>query len=122
MAALRVFHIVNNISTDSFKDERIKIFQKSLKIQAPLNPTRRFTINIEMLNEIIHQCQFLSFPVMFRPLYPLAFFSFLRMSNILPHSTTSFDETRQLARGDIILNPQRAVVIIKWSKTMHNRS
>ena len=57
----------------------------------------------------------------FSSLYLLTFFSFLRISNILPHSTTSFDKTRQLARGDVILQPQGAVVLVKWSKTIQNR-
>ena len=46
----------------------------------------------------------------------------LRHSNILPHSIMAFDVTRQLARGDIILTDHGANVIIKWSKTIQNRT
>ena len=77
--------------------------------------------NIDLLLKIIQQCQNLPFPCIFSSLYLLAFFSFLRISNILPHSTTSFDKTRQLARGDVIIQSQGAVVLVKWSKTIQNR-
>ena len=49
------------------------------------------------------------------------FFSFLRLSNILPHTTHSFDATRQLARGDFITQDQGGLLLIKWSKTIQNR-
>ena len=49
------------------------------------------------------------------------FFSFLRLSNLLPHSRTSFDPTRQLCRGDLIFSSDTITVIIKWSKTIQNR-
>ena len=99
MAALRAFHIVHALTTDPFKDKRISLFLKSLKIQAPFCPSVRSHIDISTLEDIRLQCQNFSYPEIFRPLYLLCFFSFLRLSNILPHTVESFDSTRQLARG-----------------------
>ena len=59
--------------------------------------------------------------VTFVALYSFCFFSFLRLSNLLPHTANKFDITRHLARGDIIFTSFGAIVIIKWSKTMQNR-
>ena len=50
------------------------------------------------------------------------FFSFLRLSNILPHSVSTFDNSRQLCRGDVIFGQSKAVIVVKWSKTLQNRS
>ena len=50
-----------------------------------------------------------------------SFFSFLRLSNIIPHSVASFDLTRHLARSDIIFAHDTAVILIKWSKTIQDR-
>ena len=36
MAALRAFHIVHALNTEPFRDERIPLFLKSVKIQAPV--------------------------------------------------------------------------------------
>ena len=115
MAALRAYHIINNLPTAPFKDEHIQFFQRSLKLQAPLKPSKRSLLTIDILTKII-QCQNLPFPFIFTPLYLLALFS-----NILPHFTISFDKTRQLSCGNIIIQPQGAVVLVKWSKTIQNR-
>ena len=118
MAALRAFHITHALGTESFKDERIPLFLKSLKIQAPFCPSVKTHIDASTLQTIFFQCQSFPYPEIFRPLYLLCF-SFLRLSNILPHTVKNFDSTRQLARGgDFISVNQDAVVLVKWSKTI----
>ena len=47
---------------------------------------------------------------------------FLRMSNIAPHSLKAFDSTRHLLHQDIIFAPPGAHVLLKWTKTMQNRT
>ena len=116
MAVLRAYHIIHNLPTAQFKDERIQFFQKALKLKAPFKPIKRSLLTIDLLEKIIQQSQKLPFSFVFTPLYFLSFFFFLRMSSILPHSTTSFDNTRQLACAGVILQLQGAVVLIKWSK------
>ena len=69
-----------------------------------------------MLLRIMLACDSMKFPEIYKPLYLLAFFSFLCISNMLPHTVTSFDPTRQLAIGGVIFLHQTATIIIKWSK------
>ena len=121
IAGLRVFHIVHGLQTHPFKDERIALFVKSTKIQAPLRPSVKSHIDVQTLDSIICHCQILPYPEIFKTSYLLCFFSFLRLSNILPHSMKSFDPSRQLARGDFIFSGEGAVLLIKWSKTMQDR-
>ena len=66
-------------------------------------------------------CKEFQFKSVFQALYLFAFFSVLRISNILLHTITSFDSTRQLWRGDVIFAPQHPTIIIKWSKTLQDR-
>ena len=46
------------------------------------------------------------------------FMAFLRQSNIAPRTTTSFDPTRHLTRGDIDHKGDHLIISLKWSKTM----
>ena len=87
---------------------------KDLKIQAPFNPKIPAHLDVPLLECIIKQCDNLEFLVVFKPLYLVVFFSFLRLSNVLPHSVASFDHTRQLARGDVIFGDSGAVLLLKW--------
>ena len=66
-------------------------------------------------------CSQMQFPVVYKALHLLCFFSFMRLFNVLPHSLSSFDVTRHLTRGDIIFGQQVCTVIVKWSKTLQNR-
>ena len=54
----------------------------------------------------------------FKAVYLVAFFSFLRISNLVSHSIASYSHLKQLARADVIFAPPGALLIIKWSKTL----
>ena len=102
LTAIRALHILHGLDTSAFRDERLGLFVKVLKIKAPFNPKIPAHLDVPLLKRIIKQCDNLEFPVVFKPMYPVVFFSFLRLSNVLPHSVASFDHTRQLARRDVI--------------------
>ena len=121
LTAIRAMHIVNCLETSSFKDERLPLFLKASRIQRLFKPRVLAHLDISLLDHIIMQCDKFQFPVGFKPLYLLMFFSFLRLSNVLLHSVAKFDYTRQLARADVIFGTTGAVLLIKWSKTMQNR-
>ena len=121
LAALRSLYILNGLDTSPFRDQRLTLYVKAIQLQAPFTPKRVNLLDIHVLEQIIHQCDYFQFPIIFKTLYLLLFFSFLRLSNVLPHSVNTFDNTRQLARGDVIFTEDGALIIIKWSKTMKDR-
>ena len=48
----------------------------------------------------------------------LGFFAFLRKSNLFAPSTTRFDPSKHLRRGDLTIFPWGVAVSIRWSKTI----
>ena len=74
-----------------------------------------------MLLDIIATTEALEFSEIFLSVYLLAFFSFLRLSNMVPHAKNGFDPSRHLARGDVIFSDNEAIVLVKWSKTIQSR-
>ena len=121
LTATRALHILHGLDTSAFRDERLALFVKAIRLQTPFNPSIPAHLDITLLKRIIKQCDNMQFPVVFKPLYQVVFFSFLRLPNVLPHSVASFDHTRQLARDDVIFGDSGAVLLLKWSKTMQNR-
>ena len=91
-----------------------------IKINAPLSLVGQKIITTQMLQQIVAISQTMDNPLLFRTLYLFTFFSFLRLSNILPHSVQKFDPTRHLTRGDIIFSEKFCTVIVKWTKTLQN--
>ena len=120
MAGIRSQFILHGLDTAPFRDERIHLFQKSLTITRPLCPKTSFIITTDTLADILLVSASLEFPSTFQALYAFCFFSFLRLSKLLPHSKLSFDPTRQLCRGDLIFSHDTITVMIKWSKTIQN--
>ena len=121
LTGIRSSFIIYGLNTEAFRDERIPLFVKALRVNAPLSLKSQKIITIQMLQQILQICDSLRDPVLFKAFYLFTFFSFLRMSNILPHSVKQFDGTRHLLRGDLIFSQNYCIVIIKWTKTLQDR-
>ena len=57
----------------------------------------------------------------FKAVFLLGFFGFLRLSNIVPHSKSTFDSTRHLTRGDVVFSKKFLKLTLKWTKTIQTR-
>ena len=121
LAAVRAFHIIHGLSTDAFQDRRIPLLLKSITINRPLAPKINQGLSIERLHQVIAISAGLEHNVTFMALYSFVFFSFLQLSNLLPHTSKQYDCTRHMARGDVIFSHSGATVIIKWSKTIQDK-
>ena len=97
LAGIRAQCIVFDLDTSYFQHHQIQYFLRSLKINRPLQPRIHTNIDIHLLTNLIHMTDTLEHPNLFKALYILAYFSFLRLSNILPHTVTCFDNTCHLA-------------------------
>ena len=58
----------------------------------------------------------------YKSVFLLAFFAFLRLSNLVPPSISSFSSATHLCRGDLIPHSSFATLILKWSKTIQKQS
>ena len=122
MAALRALHIIHGLPTLPMKDERISLFLKSLKINKVFAHKITPVLATDLLLQIVKTCEAFEHFIVYKALYVFTFISFLRMSNILPHSIKDYDYSRHIPRGNIILSQVGATIIIKWSKTIQNRT
>ena len=109
LAAMRAFHIIHGLSKDAFQDRQIPLLLKSITINRPLAPQISQGFSIERLHQVIAISAGLEHNVTFMALYSFVFFSFLRLSNLLPHTSKQYGCTRHMARGTSffhILEPQ----------------
>ena len=111
----------HGVNCSAFLDPRIKVFTRSLMRSRPLNPNIKTIIDIAMLTRIVNHCERMYLGMTYKAAFLPSFFSFLRISNLVPHSINSFDPLKQLARGDIIFAPPGAHIVVKWSKTLQFR-
>ena len=104
-----------------FADPRIKYFQKAMTLHRPFKVTLKKIIDIHTLQLIVRACDFTYMGQVFKAVYTIAYFSFLRLSNLVPHSTTLYSPLYHLARADIIFAPPGVQIIVKWTKTLQSK-
>ena len=68
LTALRALYTVYGLDTSAFRDEHLALFIKSLRLQAPFKPKLVLSLDIQLLQRIVSQCENLTFPLVFRPL------------------------------------------------------
>ena len=121
ITGIRSCLILYSLPTHPSRSEQIPLFLGSLRINARFTPAIKSFIDVTVLQQIYMACHKFQFKKVFQALYLFTFFPVLRISNILPHTITSFDPTRQLCRGDVIFGQQHATIIVTWSKTLQDR-
>ena len=101
-----------------FADVRLKYYQKAIQMHAPIRVHLKKVIDIPLLRLIVRQCDYTFMGQIYKALYLLSFYSFLRLSNLVPHAVSQYSPLKHLSGGDIILRPGKAIILDKWSKTM----
>ena len=79
-------------------------------------------IDIPLLHEIVTACNSMYMGQIYKDCFLTSFFTFLRISNLVPHSLSSFNPLEQLARADIFFGPPGAHILVKWTKTLQSRN
>ena len=81
---------IYGLPTQLFHDPRIKYFQKCITLHRPFKPSLKSIIDIDTLQLIVRLCDSTYMGQVVKAVYTVAFFSFLRLSNLVPHSTKLF--------------------------------
>ena len=97
-------------------------FLRSLSINSPFRPTPRGIFDIRTLYHISKACDSLSDPHLFTAIFLVAFYAFLRLSNIAPQSNRQFSHSKHFLRKDIVFAPPGAHLLIKWTKTLQDNN
>ena len=121
LSAVKATLLSYGVDTSAFNDPRIKLYNKAIMRHRPLNPSIKTIIDVTTLQLIIQSAGTMYMGHIFKAAILLSFFSFLRISNLVPHSISSYDPLKQLSRGDIIFARPGLHMIIKWSKTLQNK-
>ena len=109
-----------NWDTSSLSHSAIHRFIRSININSKFFPTPRGVFDIQTLYHLSLSCDSLSDPILFRAIFLTAFFGFLKMSNIAPHSSSKFHPCVHFLRQDLIFAPPGAHLLIRWTKTLQN--
>ena len=123
LSSLKTFAKLRGWDPLPFEHKLVLDYVRSITINSHFSPVPKGIFDVNTLAQIIHTCDLLSDPPLYKAAFLLAFFAFLRMSNIAPHSKQKFDAHKHFLRQDIIFAPPGAHVLLKWTKTLqHHKS
>ena len=88
----------------------------------PLQASVKPIIDIGTVQLVAQQCNRMHMGHIFKAAILLAFFSFLRISNLVPHSISGYDPLNIFHGGDLIFAPPVINILIKWSKTLQTKN
>ena len=71
MAGIRSYFIIFGLNTSPFRDQRLQLFQRSLKYTRKFKPKTTFIIDTDLLLSILSVADTLQFPIIYRALYLL---------------------------------------------------
>ena len=122
VSAIKHYSIKYGFSVQPFAHPLVAQMLKACapNVNAPVSVKTIFDVNT--MSAIIHKSLTLQHGQIYSAIFLLAFHAFFRISNIIPPSLAAFRLTKHLARGDIIFAPPGAHIILKWSKTIQNKS
>lgn len=80
-------------------------------------PSRALPVTPELLRDLIKCATTSPHDLVFSCAFLFAFFLFASISNLAPASVSSFDPSKQLCRGDIVVTTFGLSISFKWSKT-----
>ena len=75
----------------AFNDPRIRLYNKAIMRHRPLNPSIKPIIDISTLQAIVKQTYRMYMGQIFKAAILLSFFSFVQISNLVPHSIATYN-------------------------------
>ena len=105
-----------------FNHPKIKYFINSLKTNRPLTLRPHNLIDLAILRRISIACLDLPHRVVYIAVFLTGFLAFMRLSNLAPHSLSTFDPCRHFTGHYVFFTKKFVKIRIKWSKTFQTRN
>ena len=102
VSTIKAMFILFHLDHHVLEDPKIKYFIKSVRINKPLSFICRNIMDLKTLRNLVHLCDHSYMGIVYKAVFLTAFYGFLRLSNLAPHSRLTFDPSRHNTAGDVI--------------------
>ena len=118
LSGVKLLHLYAGVKLPNMKDFSIKLVLDGIRRRKPHCVKQALPITPSILLHLYQHITLCGNGVTVWALFLIAFFLFLRKSNLVPNTTKSFDPKKQLTRADFVLGDQVLLCKIRWSKTI----
>ena len=117
LSGVKLLHVFTGFEFPFYETPELKLTLRGLDRILKHAPSRAPPVTPELLRELIQCASTSPHDLVFSCAFLFAFFLFARISNLAPASVSSFDPSKQLCRGDIVVTSFGLSISFKWSKT-----
>ena len=117
LSGVKLLHVFKGFEFPFYETPELKLTLRGLDPILKHAPSRAPPVTPELLWDLIRCATNSSHDLVFSCVFLFAFFLFTRISNLVPASVSSFDPSKHLCRGDIVVTRSGLLVSFKWSKT-----
>ena len=121
ISALKASFILHGLDHILLDHPKVRYFTKSMRINRPLSLTKRNIMSLNDLKKLALCCNKIPNGQVFKAVFLISFFAFLRISNVAPHARGTFDPTVYLTPSDIVISKKLMKITLKLSKTIQSR-
>ena len=121
VSAIKANFVLYDLPYTVLEHPKIKYFLKAIKTNLPMSIRSHNIISINTLAQISSACTDMTLGSVYKAVFLVGVFAFLRLSNLAPHAIASFDCTRHLTGDDVVFTKKFVKILIKWSKTMQTK-
>lgn len=105
------------IDSSVFEAFRVKNAMSSIDKNVRHVPSPSLPVSPALLKRVVRVVSRLPYGSAISAALILMFHSFLRQSNFAASTSTLFDPTRQITRGDVDIKQDAVTIVLKWSKS-----
>lgn len=120
---VRIYHAAHGYQFPQMRNFSVLLTLRGLRKRLSATPSQKLPITVDILLNIYKKMDYnnITHNVLWC-LFLIAFFGFLRKSNLVPPTRFSFDLTKHISRGSFHLQPDGTLYLnITWSKTIQCR-
>ncbi len=119
VSAIKLLHNYIGKKAQALDSFEVVLMVRSVRLTMRNVPYRRPPVTIQMLSNMCRTCDsYGRAGLVIKFALQLAFFAFLRASNLCAPTSKSFDNTRHFVRSDVSVNTKGLTLQLKWSKTL----
>ena len=118
VSVIGYWHSSKDLQCLALQKFRVKELLRSVPRSIRHVPKQATPLTVSSLRLLVQHVLTLPHGVLFAAVFVMAFFLFLRASNIAPEIVHKFDKTRHFTRGDVHFDGYQLVVSLKWTKTL----
>ena len=122
ISAIKACYVRFSLPVDIFENQQIAMFTKSVQKTASFQVHIPKLVDVDLLKLIIQNCKYTFLGPIFKCTYLLGFFGFLRLSNLVPHSMSTFSVMKHMCKGDFFFSDSEMIILLKWTKTLQNNN